>query len=171
MPATITQYQGTSPQIHPTVFLADGVRIAGDVEIGTDCSIWFNAVVRGDVNSIRIGERTNVQDGCVLHVTHGSSPLIIGSNVTIGHGAVVHSATIRDYCLIGMGAIVLDNACVGPYALVAAGAVVLGNAIIPEGVLAAGVPAKVVRQLTMEERQSLVESAQHYVEYAAAYKS
>ncbi len=150
--------------------MAEGAHVIGDVEIGKDSSIWFNAVVRGDVNFIRIGERTNIQDSSVLHVTHKKYPLIIGSNVTVGHSAVVHAATVYDFCLIGMGAIILDNARVGPYALVAAGAVVAGDAVIPEGMLAAGVPAKVVRPLTEEERQSLIRSAQNYVEYVAAYR-
>ena len=170
MPATVEQYRGVLPRIHSSVFLADGVRIVGDVEVGEASSIWFNAVIRGDVNRIRIGERTNVQDGALLHVSNDSTPLTIGSNVTIGHGAIIHSATVRDCSLIGMGAVVLDNSCVGPYALIAAGAVVLGGAIIPEGVLAAGVPAKVVRPLTLDERESLLHSAQHYVDYAAEYK-
>lgn len=152
------------------MFMAEGAHVIGDVEIGKDSSIWFNAVVRGDVNFIRIGERTNIQDSSVLHVTHKKYPLIIGSNVTVGHSAVVHAATVYDFCLIGMGAIILDNARVGPYALVAAGAVVAGDAVIPEGTLAAGVPAKVVRPLTEEERQSLIRSAQNYVEYVAAYR-
>jgi carbonic anhydrase/acetyltransferase-like protein (isoleucine patch superfamily) len=158
------------PKIHPSVFMAEGAHLIGDVEIGKDSSVWFNAVVRGDVNFIRIGERTNIQDGSVLHVTHERYPLIIGSNVTVGHSAVVHAATVHDYCLIGMGAIVLDNARIGPYALVAAGAVVVGNSQIPEGMLAAGVPAKVIRPLTEEERESLVQSAQNYIDYVATYR-
>ena len=159
------------PKIHSSVFIAEGAHVIGDVEVGKDSSIWFNAVVRGDVNFIRIGERTNIQDACVLHVTHERYPLFIGSNVTVGHSAVVHAATVHDYCLIGMGAVVLDNARIGPYSLIAAGAVVVGNATIPEGVLAAGVPAKVVRPLTEEERRSLAQSAQNYVDYVAAYRT
>ncbi len=158
------------PKIHPSVFVADGAHIIGDVVIGKDSSVWFNAVIRGDVNFIRIGERTNIQDSSVLHVTHDRYPLNIGSNVTVGHAAVVHAATVLDFSLIGMGAIVLDNARIGPYALVAAGAVVVGNSVVPEGTLAAGIPAKVVRSLTDEERRSLVESAQNYVDYVATYR-
>lgn len=167
---SIVSYRGLTPKIHPSVFVAEGAHIIGDVEIGKDSSVWFNVVIRGDVHFIKIGEATNIQDNAVLHVTHKTSPLRIGSHVTIGHGAVVHAATIKDFCLIGMGAVVLDNAEVGPYALVAAGAVVLGNTVIPEGTLAAGVPAKVVRSLTPEERQSLVQSAQNYVAYVATYR-
>jgi gamma-carbonic anhydrase len=167
---SIIPYRGVMPEIHPSVFMAEGSHVIGDVVIGKDSSVWFNAVIRGDVNYIRIGERTNIQDGSVLHVTHERYPLIIGSNVTIGHAAVVHAATVYDFCLIGMGAIVLDNARVGPYSLIAAGAVVVGNSVIPEGMLAAGVPAKVVRPLTGDERQSLVQYAQNYVDYVATYR-
>ncbi len=167
---SIVSYRGLVPKIHPSVFVAEGAHIIGDVEIGKDSSVWFNVVIRGDVHFIRIGEATNIQDNAVLHVTHKASPLRIGSHVTIGHGAVVHAATIKDFCLIGMGAVILDNAEVGPYALVAAGAVVLANTVVPEGTLAAGVPAKVVRSLTPEERGSLVQSAQNYVEYVATYR-
>jgi gamma-carbonic anhydrase len=167
---SIIQYGGVMPKIHSSVFMAEGAHVIGDVEIGRDSSVWFNAVIRGDVNFIRIGERTNIQDCSVLHVTHKTYPLVIGSNVTVGHSAVVHAATIKDFSLIGMGAVILDNACVGPYSLIAAGAVVVGHSVIPEGMLAAGVPAKVVRPLTEKERQSLIHSAQNYVDYVATYR-
>lgn len=166
----IYPYQGKLPKIDPSVFIAEGVQIIGDVEIGRDSSIWYNAVVRGDVNFIRIGQRTNVQDGAVLHVTYKKFPLIIGSNVTVGHGAVLHAAVIDDFCLIGMNATVLDDARLGKYCLIAAGAVVLGGTMIPEGMLAAGVPAKVIRPLTMEERKALEQSAQNYIDYVAEYR-
>ena len=166
----IYPYQGKAPKIDPTVFVAEGVQIIGDVEIGRDSSIWYNAVVRGDVNYIRIGRRTNVQDGAVLHVTYKKFPLIIGSNVTVGHSAVLHAAVIDDFCLIGMNATILDDARLGKYCLIAAGAVVLGGTVIPEGMLAAGVPAKVIRPLTMEERKALEQSAQNYIDYVAEYR-
>jgi carbonic anhydrase/acetyltransferase-like protein (isoleucine patch superfamily) len=159
------------PQIHPSVFVTESADIIGDVVIGKNSSVWFNAVIRGDVNSIRIGERTNIQDGCLLHVRNETSPLVIGSNVTVGHGAILHGCTIHDCCLIGMGAIVLDNVEVHSYALVAAGTVVLNNTIIPEGVLVAGVPARVVRTLSDEERKMVEESATKYVQYATRYSS
>ncbi len=168
---SIVPYRGIVPKIHSTVFVAEGVHIIGDVEIGEWSSLWYNVVVRGDVNRIRIGERTNIQDNAVLHVTHDDYPLIVGSNITIGHGVILHAATIRDQCLLGMGAVILDNALVGPYALVAAGSVVLANTVIPEGALAAGVPAKVIRELTDSERQSIVQSALNYVEYARYYRT
>lgn len=167
----IITYQGITPNIHSSVFIADGVHIIGDVEIGKDCSVWYNTVIRGDVNYIRIGERTNIQDNTVIHVTNKIFPTHIGSNVTIGHSAVIHACTIHDYSLIGMGAVILDDVKVGPFALVAAGAVVTMGTVIPEGTLAAGVPAKVIRRLTDEERQTLIQSAQNYIDYVTTYKT
>lgn len=163
-------FKGKLPELHPSVFVAEGAMIVGDVTIGKDSSVWFNAVVRGDVHYIRIGERTNVQDNAVIHVTNRRFPTVIGSDVTIGHSAVVHACTINDYCLIGMGAVVLDDAKVGPYALVAAGAVVPMGMTVPEGVLVAGVPARIVRPLTEDERDYLRRSAQNYVGYVAEYR-
>lgn len=163
-------YRGIAPALHPSVFVVDSAEIIGDVSIGEDSSVWYHAVIRGDVNSIRIGARTNIQDGCLLHVRHKQYPLLIGSNVTLGHGAIVHACTINDVCLIGMGAIVLDNATINPYTLVAAGAVVLNNAEFPEGVLLAGVPARVVRKLNPAERTMLEQSAQNYIDYVKTYR-
>jgi len=166
----IIPYRGIRPKIHSSVFVAEGAQIIGDVEIGADSSVWFNTVIRGDVHYIRIGERTNIQDNCVLHVTHDTYPLVIGSDVTVGHGAILHAATIKDRCLIGMGAKVLDDATVGPYALVAAGSLVLEHFEVPEGALVAGVPARVKRMLSEEERQQIVQSAQNYVGYVKTYR-
>ncbi|HEY6192526.1 MAG TPA: gamma carbonic anhydrase family protein [Bacteroidota bacterium] len=166
----IHPYRGTAPAIHESAFLCASAEIIGDVEIGQDSSVWFNAVIRGDVNSIRIGERTNIQDGCLLHVTHAKFPLRVGKNVTVGHGAILHGCTVGDFCLIGMGAIVLDNARINSYTLLAAGSVVRPGTLIPEGVMAAGVPARVVRKLSPEERLMLEESAQHYVDYVKTYR-
>ena len=166
----IIPYRGITSKIHPSVFIAEGAQIIGDVEIGADSSVWFNTVIRGDVHYIRIGERTNIQDNCVLHVTHETYPLVIGSDVTVGHGAILHAATIKDRCLIGMGAKVLDDATVGPYALVAAGSLVLEHFEVPEGALVAGVPARVKRMLSEEERQQIVQSAQNYVGYVKTYR-
>ena len=115
----IITYKGITPKIDPSVFIADGVYIIGDVEIGKDSSVWFNTVIRGDVNFIRIGERTNIQDNTVVHVTNKKFPTHIGSNVTIGHSAVIHACTIQDFSLIGMGAVILDDANIGKYSLVA----------------------------------------------------
>jgi gamma-carbonic anhydrase len=166
----ILPYKGISPRIDPTVFVAEGAQIIGDVEIGSGSSVWFNTVIRGDVHFIRIGERTNIQDGCVLHVTHDTYPLVIGSDVTVGHGAILHAATIQDCCLIGMGAIVLDDATVGRYSLVAAGSLVQEHFQVPEGSLVAGVPARVKRMLTDEEREGIAQSARNYMEYADDYR-
>ena len=166
----ILPYRGIRPRIHPSVFIAEGAQIIGDVEIGAESSVWFNTVIRGDVHYIRIGEKTNVQDNCVLHVTHETYPLVVGSGVTVGHGAILHAATIKDHCLIGMGAKVLDNATVGSYSLVAAGALVLEGFEVPEGVLVAGIPAKIKRKLTDEERRQIVQSAQNYINYVKSYR-
>ena len=157
-----------APRIHPTAFVADGAVIAGNVTLEEDASVWFNAVLRGDINTISIGQRTNIQDGCVLHVTN-TFPVRIGKDVTVGHRAVVHGCTIEDESLVGMGAVILDNAHIGPNALVAAGALVLEGAEVPEGSLAAGVPARVIRKLTDAEKDRIRSSAHHYVEYAKSF--
>ncbi len=166
----IQPYRGVMPSIHPSVFVVDSADVIGDVTIAAESSIWYQAVIRGDVNTIRIGERTNVQDGCLLHVRHERYPLVVGSEVTLGHGAILHACTVADRCLIGMGAIVLDNARINSYTLVAAGAVVTGGAEFPEGVLIAGVPAKVVRRLSEEERTSIRQSALNYLDYVRTYR-
>ena len=166
----IHSYQGKLPEIHPSVYLVNSAEIIGDVVIGRDSSVWFNTVIRGDVNYIRIGERTNIQDGSVLHVRHEKYPLIIGSDITVGHAAVLHACTIDDKCLIGMGAIVLDNAHIGPYTLIAAGAVIRQDMEISGGVLVAGVPGKIIRDLTPDERTMIEESAQNYVGYVQNYR-
>ena len=140
------------------------------MEIGKESSVWFNAVIRGDVNSIRIGDKTNIQDNCVLHVTHKKFALKIGSQVTVGHSAVLHGCTIGDSCLIGMGAIVLDNAVVQSRSLVAAGALVPEGFNVPEGMLVAGIPATVKRRLTSEEGRFLDMSAQNYITYVQTYR-
>lgn len=152
------------------MFVAEGAKIIGDVVIGRDSSVWFNSVVRGDVHYIRIGERTNIQDNCVLHVTHQKYALQIGSGVTVGHSAVIHGCTIGDDCIIGMGAIILDNALVNSHSFVAAGALVPENFVVPGGTLVAGVPAKVKRSLTTDEVKFLEQSAQNYLKYVKSYR-
>lgn len=166
----VLPFRGVYPEIHETVFLAEGSCIIGDVRIGAGSSVWFNAVVRGDVCPIRIGERTNVQDNVTLHVTHDTGPLEIGSDVTIGHNAVVHACTLQDHVLIGMGAILLDHCIVEPWSLVAAGSLVRQGFRVPEGMLAAGVPAKIVRPITDKERAAILESPGNYIRYAAQYR-
>lgn len=158
-------YHDSFPKIEATVFLASGVKIIGDVEIGKNSNVWYNSVIRGDVNYIKIGERTNVQDCSMLHVTNGKYPLNIGSEVTIGHSVTLHGCTLQDLCLIGMGAIVLDGAIVEKNSIVAAGSVVKQNFIVPSRKLVAGVPAKVVRDLTEAEINDFEKSAERYVKY------
>jgi carbonic anhydrase/acetyltransferase-like protein (isoleucine patch superfamily) len=162
-------YNNTSPKIAQGVFIAPNATIIGDVEIDEDASIWFNTVVRGDVNYIRVGPKTNIQDLCMCHVTVNKWPLLIGEGVTIGHSVVAHGCVIKDYCLIGMGARILDGAQVGPYALVAAGAVVREGFVIPEYSLVAGVPAQVKRRLNDKEIENLTASAARYVDYKNTY--
>lgn len=162
-------YKGIWPKIHESAFIEDSAQIIGDVEIGEGSSIWFNAVVRGDVHYIRIGTRTNVQDNCTLHVTKDTYPLIIGNDITIGHGVILHGCTIKDRCLIGMGAIILDNAEVGEDCIIGAGALVTEGAKIPPGSLVLGMPGKVKRDVTVEEKARILRSAQNYIEYSANY--
>lgn len=170
MAPLVLPWEGKQPTVAATAWLAPGACVIGDVTIGEHSSIWFHAVVRGDVNSIWIGDETNVQDLCVLHVTHQRFSLWIGNRVTIGHRAIVHGAVVEDCVLIGMGACVLDGARIGSFSLVAAGAVVREGQQVPSGVLVAGVPARVIRELTAEERASLEAAARHYVEHAARWR-
>jgi gamma-carbonic anhydrase len=168
--AIIRQFGGISPRLHASVFVADGAAVIGDVEIGEGGSIWYGAVVRGDVNVVRIGARTNVQDGSIVHVTTATHPTTIGEDVTIGHRAVLHGCTVKDRCLIGIGAIVLDGAVVGPDAMVGAGALVPPGAVVPPGTLVLGAPAKPKRSLTPEELAHFRASAAHYVALAARHR-
>ena len=165
----IIQYKNRRPKLHSSVFVAEGAKIIGDVEIGELSGIWFNTVIRGDVNFIRIGSRTNVQDNSVLHVTTETAPLNIGSDITIGHSALLHGCTIEDCCLVGMGAIVLDGAYIHQNSMIAAGAIVLEGFRVPAGMLVAGIPAKIKRPLTEEEKQFIRQSAENYVSYAQEY--
>jgi gamma-carbonic anhydrase len=165
----IIQYKNRIPKLHSSVFVAEGAKIIGDVEIGEHSGIWFNTVIRGDVNFIRIGSRTNVQDNSVLHVTTKTAPLNIGSDITIGHSALLHGCTIEDCCLVGMGAIVLDGAYIHQNSMIAAGAIVLEDFHVPAGMLVAGIPAKIKRPLTEEEKQFIRQSAENYVSYAQEY--
>jgi gamma-carbonic anhydrase len=167
----IIPYKNRIPKLHESVFVADGAKIIGDVEIGEQSGIWFNVIIRGDVNCIHIGSRTNIQDNSVLHVTSKTAPLNIGSDITIGHGAVLHGCTIEDFCLIGMGAIIMDKAHIHRHSMVAAGTIVLEGFDVPEGMLVAGIPAKVKRALTEEERQFIRQSAINYVGYVQEYIS
>lgn len=167
--AIIKPYKGIYPKIDPSVFVAENSVIIGDVEIKKDSSIWYNVVIRGDVNYIRIGERTNIQDGTIIHVDHKRYPTVIGNNVTVGHKVMLHACTVEDYCLIGMSSTVMDGVIVGKYSIVAAGAVVTPGKIIEPYSLWAGIPAKFVRKLTEEEVLWLEKSADNYVKYKNTY--
>jgi len=167
----IRAFQGTLPVIPKSAFVEETAVIIGDVVIGEDCGIWFHSVVRGDVNYIRLGDRTNVQDLCMLHVTHDTAPLVIGSDVTIGHHVVLHGCTIKDRVLIGMGAIIMDGAVIGEDCVVGAGALVTEGTIMPPKSLILGSPAKVKRSVTDKELAWIRESAQNYVHYARQYLS
>lgn len=158
-------YKEYFPKIHASVFLASGVKIIGDVAIGQKSSVWYNSVIRGDVHYIKIGEMTNIQDCSMLHVTNGKFPLNIGNKVTIGHSVKLHGCTLQDLCLVGIGAIVLDGAVVEEKSMVAAGSVIKPNFIVPHGKLVAGVPGKIVRDLTTEEMEEFEKSAIRYEQY------
>ena len=161
---------GISPTIHESVFICEGARIIGDVVLEKDVSVWYNTVIRGDVNYIRVGERTNIQDNSILHVTYKKYPLIIGTDVTAGHGVILHGCTVKDSVLIGMGAILLDNCTVNSNSLIAAGTLVKEGFEVPEGVLVAGVPGKVIRDLSVEEIEKIRQSARNYMMYVGNYR-
>ena len=154
------------PKIGKECFIAENATIVGDVKMGEYCSVWFNAVIRGDVNSIIIGDRTNIQDGAVIHCTYEKASTMIGNNVSIGHRAIVHGCKVKNNSLIGMGAIVMDNAVVEENCIIAAGAVVLENTICEAGHIYAGIPAKKVKALSPEQIQNLKKTASNYVMYS-----
>ncbi|WP_353197369.1 gamma carbonic anhydrase family protein [Parapedobacter defluvii] len=162
----ILPVKGIYPDIPADCFIADNATIVGDVSMDEKCSIWFNAVLRGDVNHIRIGKYTNVQDGVVIHCTYGTAPTTIGDYVNIGHRALVHGCRLMDRILIGMGAIVMDHAVVEDYVIIAAGAVVLEHMVCESGYLYAGVPARKIKPVTAEQRRMLDELSDRYVMYS-----
>jgi len=165
MEKNIFGYLDKIPRISSGVFLAPGSKIIGDVRIGEQTSIWFNTIIRGDVNYISIGNITNIQDNCVLHVT-GKNPLVVGNYVTVGHSAVLHGCTIMNLSMIGIGGIVLDDAIVEEKSIVAAGSVVKPGFIVPSGKLVAGIPARIIRDLTNDEIVQFEKSALRYRQYA-----
>jgi carbonic anhydrase/acetyltransferase-like protein (isoleucine patch superfamily) len=166
----VYSFRGKTPKLHPSVFKTPSAEIIGDVEIGADASLWFNVVVRGDVHWIRIGDGTNIQDGSILHVTHKKSPLTIGNNVTVGHSVTLHGCTIRDFVLVGMRAVVMDDAEIGEESIIGAGALVTQGAKIPPRSLVIGSPAKVARSLNDEEIKFLHQSAENYKQYVKWYR-
>jgi carbonic anhydrase/acetyltransferase-like protein (isoleucine patch superfamily) len=170
--ATILPVEGVLPQMGANCFVAPNATIVGNVIMGDDCSVWFSTVIRGDVNSIRIGNKVNIQDGAVLHCTYQKTKTIIGNNVSIGHNAIVHGCTIHDNVLIGMGSIVMDNAEVGSNSIIAAGAVVLEGTKIESGVIYAGVPAKKIKNINEELIKGQIDRiANNYLHYANWFKN
>lgn len=159
------------PELGNNCFVADNATIAGDVVMGSDCSVWFTAVIRGDVNSIRIGNRTNIQDGAIIHCTYEKASTTIGHNVSIGHRAIVHGCTVKDNVLIGMGAIVMDHAVVEENCIIAAGAVVLENSICEAGHIYAGIPARKMKKLSPEQMENMKKTAGNYVMYSGWFEN
>ena len=167
----IKAVKGKTPTFGKDCYLAENATIVGDVVMGEECSVWFQAVVRGDVNSIRIGNKVNVQDGAIIHCTYQKAATTIGDNVSIGHRAIVHGCTIEDNVLVGMGAIIMDDAVVEEKCLVAAGALVLENSRLESGYIYAGVPAKKIKAVSKEQFENLFEKiANNYVMYAEWFK-
>jgi carbonic anhydrase/acetyltransferase-like protein (isoleucine patch superfamily) len=165
----IRTFQGVKPAIPTSCFIEETGVVIGDVVLGEHCSVWFHAVIRGDVHYIRIGDRTNVQDLCMLHVTHDTHPLIIGNEVTIGHGAILHGCTIKDRVLIGMGAIVMDGAVIGEDSIVGAGALVVEGMIVQPKSVILGSPGRIRRTVSEAELAWITQSAENYVTYANQY--
>jgi carbonic anhydrase/acetyltransferase-like protein (isoleucine patch superfamily) len=169
--ALIKPVNGIAPQFGKDIYLAENATIVGDVIMGDNCSVWFNAVIRGDVNSIRMGNKVNVQDGAVIHCTYQKTKTIIGNSVSIGHNAIVHGCTIHDNVLIGMGAIVMDNCEIGSNTIIAAGAVVLENTKVESGVIYAGMPARKVKDINQELISGEIERiANNYQMYSGWFK-
>lgn len=164
--ALVKSIKGKNPVWGADCYLAENATIVGDVTLGDECSVWFNAVVRGDVHYIKIGNRVNIQDGAVIHCTYKKHPTQIGDNVSIGHNALVHGCTVHNNVLIGMGSIVMDNCVVHSNSIVAAGAVLLENTVVESGSIYAGVPAKKVKEINEEQSAALIKGiANNYVEY------
>ncbi|MFD0795335.1 gamma carbonic anhydrase family protein [Mucilaginibacter litoreus] len=158
------------PQLGDECFIAPNATIVGDVVIGDNCSVWFNAVIRGDVHYIKIGDNTNIQDNVCIHATYLKSPTNIGNNVSIGHNAIVHGCTLKDNVLIGMGAIVMDDAVIEEYVIIGAGSVVLERTVCESGFLYAGSPAKKIKPLTHEQKALLQRLPQNYIMYSGWFK-
>ena len=165
----IKKFQNKQPQLGEDVYVSENAMVIGDVTLGDEVNIWFGAVLRGDMHYIKIGNRTNIQDNSVIHVTTGVSPTNIGNGVTVGHGAIIHGCTIEDDCLIGMGAILMDDAVIGTGSLIGAGALIPPNMIIPENSLVVGSPGKVVREVKAVEKEMILERPQEYIDLAAIY--
>jgi gamma-carbonic anhydrase len=168
--AIIKSVRGYTPAFGKNCFFADGAIIVGEVVMGDNCTVWFNAVVRGDVHSITIGNNTNIQDGVVIHCTYQKAKTVIGSNVSIAHNAVVHGCTVEDNVLIGMGAIIMDDAVIGQGSVIAAGAIVLPKTIVEPGSIYAGIPAKRIKDVGAEMTEVIARTAKNYPMYAEWFK-
>ncbi|OIQ28837.1 MAG: gamma carbonic anhydrase family protein [Bacteroidetes bacterium MedPE-SWsnd-G2] len=167
----IKEVRGKTPSIPEDCFIAENATIVGEVSMGSECSVWFNAVVRGDVHFIKMGDKVNVQDGAVIHATYIKSPTTIGNNVSIGHNAIVHGCTIKDNVLIGMGSIVMDDCIIESNSIIAAGAVVTKNTIVESGSIYAGVPAKKVKDISEELIEGEINRiAENYVHYSSWFQ-
>jgi carbonic anhydrase/acetyltransferase-like protein (isoleucine patch superfamily) len=168
--AIIKTIRGFEPKFGNNCFLADNATVVGEVTMGDNCTVWFNAVVRGDVHSITIGDNTNIQDGAIIHCTYQKAKTVIGSNVSIAHNAIVHGCTVEDDVLIGMGAIVMDDAVIGKNSVIAAGAIILPGTKVEPGSIYAGVPAKKVKDISEEMKAVIARTAKNYPMYAEWYK-
>ena len=168
--ALIKSVRGFSPQFGENCYLADNATVVGEVKMGNNCTVWFNAVVRGDVHSITIGDNTNIQDGAVIHCTYQKAKTVIGNNVSIAHNAIVHGCTVEDNVLIGMGAIVMDDAIVKSNSVIAAGAVVLAGTVVEEGSIYAGMPAKKVKDIGDNMKEVIERTAKNYPMYSEWFK-
>ena len=167
----VKSVRGVSPQIESDCFIAENAAIVGDVKIGAECSVWYNAVIRGDVNSIILGNKVNVQDGAIVHCTYEKHKTIIGNNVSIGHNAIVHGCVVHDNVLIGMGAIVMDNCVIESNSIIAAGAVVTQNTVVESGSIYAGVPARKVKDIDKSNFAGEIERiSNNYVMYSSWFK-
>lgn len=168
--ALILPVNNISPSIPDNCFIADNCTIVGDVKLGENCSVWFNAIIRGDVHSIEIGDRSNIQDGAVIHCTYQKAKTVIGNDVSIGHRAIVHGCTVHDHVLIGMGAIVMDHAVINDYCIIAAGSIILENTICESGFIYAGSPAKRIKPISDDQRKLLERLPNNYVMYSDWFK-
>ncbi|MFC2124618.1 gamma carbonic anhydrase family protein [Bacteroidota bacterium] len=168
--ALIKSIRGIEPKFGKNCYLAENATVVGEVEMGDNCSVWFNAVVRGDVHYIKIGDNTNIQDGAVIHCTYQKAPTVIGNNVSIAHKAIVHGCTIEDYVLIGMGAVVMDHVIAKSKSIIAAGAVVLPGTVVESGYIYAGMPARKIKKVDGDLKDVFNRTAKNYIEYAKWFK-
>ena len=167
----ILKFDNKKPIIHKSCYISQNTSIIGDVKIGKDTSIWVGTTIRGDMNYIEIGQRTNIQDNSIVHVTTDIAPTIIGDGVTIGHGAIIHGCKIKDNCLIGMGSIIMDEAIINEGSMIAAGAIITPKTIVPKNTLMVGIPAKPIREITKNEYNEILDRAQHYIDFSKKYKN